>query len=47
VVVLSGSELSGKQLSRVHAALGKTRLDTHHLLTILARLLPAKEPFNA
>jgi hypothetical protein len=47
VVVLSGSELSGEQLSLVDAALGKTRLDTQHVLTILARLLPAKEPFNA
>ena len=47
VVVLSGSELSGEQLSLVHAALAKTRLDTQYVLTILARLLPAKEPFNA
>lgn len=47
VVVLSGSGLSGEQLSQVDTALGKTRLDTQHVLTILARLLPAKEPFNA
>ena len=41
VVVLSGSGLSGEQLSQVDTALGKTRLDTQHVLTILARLLPA------
>ena len=47
VVVLSCSELSGEQLSLVDAALGKSRMDTQHVLTIRARLLPAKEPANA
>jgi hypothetical protein len=47
VVVLSCSELSGEQLGLVNAAPGKSRMNTQHLLTILARLLPAKEPSNA
>jgi hypothetical protein len=39
--------LSDEQLGLVNAAPGKSRMNTQHLLTILARLLPAKEPSNA
>lgn len=43
IVVLSSAELSTEQLSRVGAALAKSRTETKDFLDILARLLPTKE----
>jgi CheY-like chemotaxis protein len=43
IVVLSSTELSTEQLSRVEAALAKSRTETQDFLDILARLLPTKE----
>lgn len=47
VMVLSCSELTGEQLSLVDAASARSPMDMQHALTILARLLPAKELCNA
>lgn len=43
IVVLSSTELSTEQLSRVEAALAKSRTEAQDFLDILARLLPTKE----
>ncbi|MDH0097427.1 CHASE domain-containing protein [Pseudomonas sp. GD04158] len=43
VAVLSASELDGRQLAGVSAALAKSRNDGQHFLHTLTRLLPAKE----
>ncbi|MBX9754625.1 MAG: CHASE domain-containing protein [Pseudomonadaceae bacterium] len=47
IVVLSSTELSTEQLSRVEAALAKSRTEVQDFLDILARLLPTKENGNA
>ncbi len=43
IVVLSSTELSTEQLSRVEAALAKSRTEAQDFLEILSRLLPTKE----
>lgn len=43
VAVLSASELDGRELAGVSAALAKSRNDGRHFLHMLDRLLPAKE----
>jgi CheY-like chemotaxis protein len=47
IVVLSSTELSTEQLSRVEAALAKSRTDAQDFLNVLARLLPTKETDHA
>lgn len=47
IVVLSSTELSTEQLSRVEAALAKSRTKPQDFLDVLARLLPIKENINA
>lgn len=47
IVVLSAEELPIEQLSRVEAALAKSRTNTQHFLELLGRLLPTKENRNA
>jgi CheY-like chemotaxis protein len=47
IVVLSSTELSTEQLSRVEAALAKSRTEAPDFLDILARLLPTKENGHA
>jgi signal transduction histidine kinase/DNA-binding response OmpR family regulator len=47
IVVLSSTDLTAEQLSRVEAALAKSRTEAQDFLDVLARLLPTKENNHA